>query len=356
MTNDTARILASCLDAIEQRGLSLEECVAQHPNQRAALSELLPVAQTLRSAPAVLPSLDFRLDARQRLLARLPARRDRRAAWVVQRALFARVALILLVVMVLATSVVTASAQALPNDVLYPMKRTFEQVRLDLAADNVRGGDLRLTFAAERLNEVERLISAGRGADATATIDEFTAQMESIVSLAQSMPDTTERTILIARVTESIQTADAVLATTQARLPESAQAAVTHARAVLAERQGDLRDTQPSLLPMFPIDTSSDRAAARQETPPLPGTSPSAEATLPVRLPPLMEHPITLPTYESTPRPSQRPAIWPTRQAPRVTRVPPIVMPTAWPPSIPTFEPWHFPTRIPHQVWPGFHH
>ncbi len=354
MTNDTAQILASCLDAIEQRGLSLEECVAQHPDHRAALSELLPVAQTVRSAPAVLPSLDFRLDARQRLLARLPARRSRRAIWFARRAMFARVALILLGVVALATSVVTASAQALPDDVLYPMKRVLEQVRLALAADNVHGSDLRLTFAAERLNEVERLIAAGRGAETAATIDDFAAQIQSVVSLAQSMPDTTERATLIARVAESIKTADAVLATTQAHLPESAQVAVTHARAVLAERQTDLRGAQPSMLPIFPIDTSPDHAAARRETPALPGTSPSIEATPPVGSPPLMEHPITLPTYESTPRPPQRPAIWPTRQAPRVTRTPPFIMPTTWPPSIPTFEPWHFPTRTPRQAWPGY--
>ncbi len=81
MTNDTAQILANCLDEIERQERSPEECLAQHPGQRLALSELLPVAQALRSAPAVIPSLDFRMDARQQLLARLPARRSRRASW-----------------------------------------------------------------------------------------------------------------------------------------------------------------------------------------------------------------------------------------------------------------------------------
>ena len=116
MTNDTARILASCLDAIEQQGRSPEECMAQHPDQRLTLSELLPVAQTLRSAPAVIPSLDFRMDARQRLLVRLPVRRSRRATRVPKRVMSVQVGLMLLMVVTLAASVVTASAQALPND------------------------------------------------------------------------------------------------------------------------------------------------------------------------------------------------------------------------------------------------
>jgi hypothetical protein len=191
MTNDTARILASCLDAIEQQGWSPEQCIAQHPDQRVILSELLPVAQTLRSAPAVIPSLDFRMDARQRLLARLPARRSRRATWVPQRVTSVRVVLMLLMVVTLATSVVTAAAQALPNDALYPVKRAIEQSRLAFAAGNARSGDLCLLFAAERLDEVARLINMGRGADAAVAIDDFAAQMQSVVSIrrpCQTLP------------------------------------------------------------------------------------------------------------------------------------------------------------------------
>jgi hypothetical protein len=82
MPNDMTRILASCLDALEQHGMTLEECVAPYPGQRGALIELLSVAQTLRSAPVATPSLDFRVDAQQRLIARLPSRRSRRALLV----------------------------------------------------------------------------------------------------------------------------------------------------------------------------------------------------------------------------------------------------------------------------------
>ncbi len=304
MTNDTARILASCLDAIEQ-GQSLEKCVAQHPDQGQILSELLPVAQTLRSAPAIVPSLDFRMDARQRLLARLPARHPRPATWLTGRMMFLRAMVILLLVIVLATSVVTASAQALPNDVLYPVKRTIEQARLVFAVDNVGSGDLRLAFAAERLKEVERLIDLGRGADATVAIDNFADQMRSVVAIAQAMPDTIERADLIARVAASVESSSAVLSAAQTRLPESAQDAVARARTLLTDGASHLPHS--SLAPLPAVSATPDRPSPQQRT---PTTS------------------------------------LPARPLPRVTNVPPVN---------PTYVFPHWPTPTPRWAWPGHH-
>ena len=146
MTNDTAQILANCLDVLDQPDMTLEECVRPYVDQAGSLIELLAIAQTLRAAPAVTPSLDFRIDARQRLLARLPVRRSRwdhlvslirlrLQRWSVNKIWLMRAAFILLVGVVLGASAVVASAQSLPNDALYPMKRGIEQVRLFLTPD-----------------------------------------------------------------------------------------------------------------------------------------------------------------------------------------------------------------------------
>jgi hypothetical protein len=343
MTNDTARILASCLDALEQ-GQSLEECVGRHPDQRLTLIELLPVAQTLRSAPAVMPSLDFRLDARQHLLAslppRLPVRHTRRAAWFAKRVTLLRVTVMLLLMVVLATSVVTASAQALPNDVLYPVKRTIEQARLALAADGAHSGELRLAFAAERLKEVERLIEAGRGSEAAVAIDDFTDQIESVVSITQSMPDTTERADLLARVAASFESSNAVLSAAQARLPDSAEAAIARARALLAERVNDLPRAPRPTLPPPAVSATPDRSPQRQRTPALPEVVPTMMPSRPAVWPTLIGRPTAWPT------PIERPTSWPTRQSPRATIVPPVN---------PTYVLPHWPTPAPHATWP-FHH
>jgi hypothetical protein len=380
MTNDSTRILASCLDALEQHGMTLEECVAPYPDQRVILIDTLSVAQALRSAPAVTPSLDFRIDARQRLVARLPSRRSRRtvlinvlSAWekrfVSNKVPLLPAVFILLVGVVLGSSVVVASAQSLPNDILYPVKRTIEQARLAFAPDSASSGDLRLTFAAERLAEVQRLIDRDRGADAAIAIDDFVTQMQSVVSIAQSMPDTPERAILITRVNESIKSSDAVLSETQERLPESAQVAVRRARVVLVERPDDPRGPQPPVLPMVSTVVIPDRTATHYSTPAPSRTLPSVTRDTPGWMPTPVEHPVDPPAYKPTPLPTRQPTVLPTSRPQRRTLVPPtvrtqmppIVRPTRrptsfrtfMPPLPPTFVPPQFPTPAPHFVWPG---
>jgi hypothetical protein len=381
MTNDTVRILANCLDVIEQRGATLEECVAPYPDQRGPLIELLSAAQALRAAPAVTPSLDFRIDARQRLIAHLPSRRSRRAvmvnvlsAWrhrlVASKVLLLRLTVILLVGVVIGSSVVAASAQSLPNDVLYPVKRTMEQARLVFAPDSTSSGDLRLTFAVERLAEVQRLIDRDRGAEAVIAIDDFSDQMESAVSITQSMPDTTERAILIKRVNESIQSSDVVLSRAQERLPEAAQVAVKRARAVLAERPSDPRGTQPLVLPPVPTVVIPDPTATRHSTPASSRTLPSVTRGTPRWMPtPVEHHPVNPPALQPTSLPTRQPTIQPTHRTQRRTLVPPTThaqlppsvhptrlppaFPTVMPPLQPTFESPRFPTPMPHFIWPG---
>jgi hypothetical protein len=343
MTNDTAQILASCLDAIEQ-GQSLEECVAWHPDQRLILNELLPVAQTLRSAPATVPSLDFRIDARQRLLARLPPRRRQRAPWPTNRVTLLRAAILLLLALALTTSVVTASAQALPNDMLYPVKRTIEQTQLALAADNVHRSELQLAFAAERLKEVERLIDTGREADTAVAVDDFADQMQSVVSTVQAMPDTIERAGLLAHIVESVKSSNAVLSAAQARLPESAQGAIARARTMLADRANDALHPASSL-PLPAASTTPDRLPQRQRTPIMPIIVPTAMRSMPATRLPLTLHPTPWPpTHSVAPRPTEVMNAWPTRQSPRATSAPPVS---------PNYVLPHWPTPVRQPVWPG---
>ncbi len=364
MANDTARILASCLEAIEQLGLSPEECLARYPDQRTALSELLPVAQALRSAPTMMPSLDFRLDARRRLLAQLPARQSRRTTRLTRPALFARAVMVFLLLVGCATSVATTSAQALPNDILYPMKRTIEQIRLAFATDDVHSSKLHLAFATERLNEVERLIELGRGGDASAALEDLVSQIQSVVLIAQTMPATTERAGLIARVTESIKSSDGVLSATQARLPESAQDAVTRARAILAKGQDDLRRTLQPAVTMTPVGAALDQSATRPQAPTLPRTSPTAMPGVSTLRPLGIGQPTDLPEREATARPIRSPEVWPTQRlpqaaiAPRVipTFVPPIAEPTRLPFRVPMIGSLHFLTPVPRLLWPESSH
>ena len=237
--NDTAYVLAECLDTVARRELTLDDCVARYPDQRVMLTDLIPLAQTLRAAPPVVPSLDFRADARRRLIGRLPSRRrasgfDRvRHSLQQHRRLFTRVLIVVAVFAVLSSSVIAASARALPNDPLYAVKIALEQVRLALTPDRLSRGELGLSLAAERLDEVERLIQVGRGDDAPIALDGFADQMQAVTSMAQSLPDEVERDRWRSRLAASIDQSSDILAQTGAELPPSVQPAVQRAKEVL---------------------------------------------------------------------------------------------------------------------------
>jgi hypothetical protein len=66
-------------------------------------------------------------------------------------------AAMLLVILLTATGLTSASANTLPGDQLYPVKRTVEDVRLALASANGRAS-LHVDFAARRINEFEDLL------------------------------------------------------------------------------------------------------------------------------------------------------------------------------------------------------
>jgi hypothetical protein len=362
MTNDTAQILANCLDALERPNMTLEECVRPYADQAESLIELLAVAQTLRSAPAVTPSLDFRMDARQRLIAHLPSRRsrwarvvDRVSAWgqhLISRTRWVWwVIFILLIGVVIGGSVVVTSAQSLPNDVLYPVKRTIERARLIFAPDTATSSNLYLTFAAERLAEVQLLIDRGRGAEAANVVDDFAAQMQLAVVITQNMPDTAERTNLLARVDESIKSSDAVLSRTQEQLPEFARLAVQRARARLVEWPDAPHDPESPVLPLVSTIMPPAPTATPPSTPAPSRIPPSVTRGAPRWMPTSVgHHPVNPPT--------DRPTAVPTHRPPQRTLVPPalrtqtpFVRPTGVPPSFPTRMPSTLPPITP-PTWP----
>ncbi|UCG25169.1 MAG: FecR domain-containing protein [Chloroflexota bacterium] len=74
MSEELSRVLAECIEAIEQGRLTVDECLDAYPSYRVELSELLSVALGVRAVPAVYASPEFRQKARVQLLAKLPPR------------------------------------------------------------------------------------------------------------------------------------------------------------------------------------------------------------------------------------------------------------------------------------------
>ncbi len=131
------------------------------PDETDELAPLLDLATTLSrdGARAHGPSAQFRTELARRL-AEAPAPRSVRDDWRAPSSFFRRLwhstafmaTGAATVILCLGAGVTYASASALPGELLYPVKRSVESVRLAVASD---GGamDLRLDFAERRLAE-----------------------------------------------------------------------------------------------------------------------------------------------------------------------------------------------------------
>lgn len=94
----------------------------------------------------------------------------------------ARIAAVLAVLIVALYGTVTASADSLPGDVLYPVKRLVERGEIALASDN-EALVLRLEFADRRLDEFERLLA--RGDVQPAVLDSAVDELEAALALVE---------------------------------------------------------------------------------------------------------------------------------------------------------------------------
>ena len=121
---------------------------------------LVEAARRLAKGPDVqlTPEAANRIEARlrqqvstTRSLAR-PRAQHRRPIW---RQTLRYAAALLLVIVLAATGLTTASANSLPGDQLYSVKRTVEDVRLALASADGRAS-LHVDFAERRIDEFEK--------------------------------------------------------------------------------------------------------------------------------------------------------------------------------------------------------
>lgn len=126
-----------------------------------------------------------------------------------------------------AVSVGSHSAQAMPGDVLYPLKRGIENAQVALELNDTEAGSSRLELAGTRLEEVRAVVNESNGSRtasfASRTLDDFSAQVEQGgASLLTSYADLGDQAVLedLASFTRGAREA---LAALSQGLPASAQ-------------------------------------------------------------------------------------------------------------------------------------
>ncbi len=168
MNAKLSNILQDCLQAMEG-GMSLDECLTRYPSLASDLRPLLESAQAARTAGLLPVPGNAVTRGKARVLvhaARL--RQDKRrprphltGAWRMAVASLAVLAFLVLT----GNGLIAASANALPGDPLYAVKRTVEDARLSMASDPQAEAQIQEEITTRRVEETESLLSEQRVED-----------------------------------------------------------------------------------------------------------------------------------------------------------------------------------------------
>ncbi|KAF0106252.1 MAG: hypothetical protein FD147_2543 [Chloroflexi bacterium] len=247
MNDDISLILADCLEALEQSELTLDQCLARYPEHRRELELLLKAALELCAAPESPSTPTSPETARARLLRHLPPRPSvtfsplSRSIW--QNLIFSfrqrRPAMMTLIMiislfvsLVAGGGAVYASGDALPGEVLYPVKVAVEGARLAASFSDAGDAALLLEFAGERLDEARALLQEGRMDGFDQALNDFAAELAVALNALQGLNDPLEAQALVAVFTEALLQHEAALSEISAQIPAEAQPAFDQALVV----------------------------------------------------------------------------------------------------------------------------
>ena len=146
------------LQAIED-GASVESVLARFPDLARELGPILRTAQQARARGIPEPSAQAIRREKQKLLQRAAQMRAPKRGWFVVHAQRLAFSLALASIFLLSgTGLVRASSSTLPGDELYPVKRSWEDVRLLFVTTPQHREALESEYEQERLDEVAELL------------------------------------------------------------------------------------------------------------------------------------------------------------------------------------------------------
>jgi Domain of unknown function (DUF5667) len=157
--------LEICLQALE-KGADIESVLSRYPDLADELRPILEASLQARAIAVPEPSQEVMRRGRAKLLQRAAEMREAKAP-AARRVIpgfqrFAISFLLAAVFLLSGTGLVSASSSALPGEDLYPVKRTWEDLRLFFVFDKQSRDSLTTEFENERLHEVNELLTEKR--------------------------------------------------------------------------------------------------------------------------------------------------------------------------------------------------
>jgi hypothetical protein len=317
-------IKAELLDRAIQRMLEgktpFEDSAQADAGVESGLWPLLETASRVRiliRARAPLPDfvavVERRLLEQKRIRPPIPARRESPepigARW--GRLRTAALISILTVVVMIGSGLGAAavSAQALPGDTLYPVKRGFEEVSLTLSFSTAGDVQLLADFTDRRLAEVEELFAQSRGSDFLLSLEYYEETLSRLDAALKALPSYFGCAQVEDLQARFARHADA-LSALRDQLPEQARSAVDLAVEHLQESKGKVEEMRLNLdsefVPPVEMMTSTKESISHEND---PSSTKTLETNPEITIPKPSHSPEPTSTSQSTvpPTPSETP-------------------------------------------------
>ncbi|MAT99907.1 MAG: hypothetical protein CL608_22430 [Anaerolineaceae bacterium] len=294
-------VLQESLDFMEQ-GESIEQILARYPELAETLRPFLDTAAQLATL-APQPSLAAKQQSQQAFLAHASSLQTapiQPSPWYRLRQLLLPLVSLAMVLILFSTAAVFVSTSAIPGDVLYPVKRLVENVRLNQTSDPETAVTLMEQYQQERIREVQALLRTGRSAEVTfeGEIEAIQAEEWTVATIhvmldaetsIEGRPQVGELARVHGRTEDGILTASLIeVLTGSAATPEPEPTPeptqTTAPTATITARATEVPTTEPTEEPTTeptPTQTVTPQPTATITPSPLPTATPSPQPTLP---------------------------------------------------------------------------
>ena len=167
--NNLYEALEICLQDIE-KGADLESVLFRYPDLADELRPILEASAGAKNMAVPAPSPDVVRRNRAKLLQHAAQMREAnvkssRRVWFASMRRLAVTLAVVALLFVSGTGLVGASSNTLPGDNLYPVKRTWEGVRLFFTFNPMEREALEVEHENERLHEVQEVLAEGRSTE-----------------------------------------------------------------------------------------------------------------------------------------------------------------------------------------------
>ena len=166
MTRKIEDIFDNCLESIF-KGESIDDCLKAYPEQAPELEPLLKTSLVfMQRSSAIQPAPEFKARVHSQLQAMPYAKQkkaERRARIPIWQRRWALAMTAILGFLLISVGTLAASAYALPDGSLYPVKLAGEQVEVTLAFSDIDKAKLHIQFAERRAGEMVEMARQGKG-------------------------------------------------------------------------------------------------------------------------------------------------------------------------------------------------